>query len=326
MLLLVPAASMTAQDLALNNSISVKFVVDGKAVPCDPKVDLSLNGQKIVPKMAGHSFTVPAAFNKRDAGWSADDHVDATISCGEYTVNVPQLSPAFVAAGGWEAGIANPPYWFEKFSHTPEIEKGAWISYIDFECDDCEPAIVVSVSHSEPLPPVVESLRKEQPLAKGVRARDIAYALAVFKQDYQRNREYLLAFFNACLAKSSESSDDDDDLCDDRLQDYLINLYWRGDDALLAPLLKAAGNEPRFVRGLGYFYGDLLDRRTAAALQGLKRLSREKQQTVCDMAGEDEFSVDSQKLEALGNHLPADDAVAMSCLIDARQGASRTDH
>jgi ERCC4-type nuclease len=54
-----------------------------------------------------------------------------------------------------------------------------------------------------------------------------------------------------------------------------------------------------------YFYGDLLDRRTAEILRELDSLSTEKQEAVCRLAGKDDLSMDSPKEERVSKQLKA---------------------
>ena len=136
-------------------------------------------------------------------------------------------------------------------------------------------------------------MRKEQPSSSGERARDIAYALAVFGIEYQTNRDRLLNLLGSCLSKPKESAEDDE--CGGELLDFVTNLYWRGDDALLAPLLQVADTRRDVIGEIGTFYADLLDRRSAVAFESIGKLPPEKQQLVCRLAYEDDLSADSPK-------------------------------
>lgn len=65
----------------------------------------------------------------------------------------------------------------ERFRRTPELERGAWLSYLLFQG---EPGVITFVSQPDPAVELADSIVKEQPNASGQRARDIAYSLAVF--------------------------------------------------------------------------------------------------------------------------------------------------
>jgi len=284
----VPVA---AQIQPHHDSISVAFVIDGKPTRCAAfSVELRFDGEMIKPNQAGQHFDVPDVFKKPSEQWRDDQHVDISLSCGGQTFVFPKVHPAFIRQGDWELGIARPPYSIERFRRTPELEHGAWLSYLIFEG---EPGIVISVSQPEPPAEIADSMRREQPNASGERARNIAYALAVYGFEYQRNRDYLLLLLNNCLARPRESPENDE--CDGELLDFVTNLYWRGDDSLLAPLLQVADARGDVIGEIGTFYSDLLDRRGAVVIESIEKLPAEKQKLICRLAYEDDLSIDSPK-------------------------------
>lgn len=321
-LLVMIAASASAQTRKPGQSISVTFVIDGQPASCDHLwVQLRLDGRRIEPKYTNRGFAIPTAFDKKRSEASAGERVDVTINCGKYTLTFPKLHPTWLSPGSWEVGIVHPPYWFDKFRYTSAIEHGTWLSYLDSECTQCDPGNITSISHRTPSASVVKLLRDEQRAASGERARDIAYALAVYNIEYRQNRDYVLGLLNGCLSRPKESSEDD--VCDHRLLDYLTNLYWRGDSTLLPHLLQMADLRKDVIGEIGTFYANLLDRGTAIAVKGLQSLSVAKQQTICRLAGEDDFRIDSPKLERVAEQLHAASGdVADRCLREARKGAA----
>jgi len=64
------------------------------------------------------------------------------------------------------------------------------------------------------------------------------------------------------------------------------NLYRRGDSALLQPLLQLAESGKDVILEIGTFYAGLLDRRTAASVDGLRKLPQEKQRVIRKPAGD----------------------------------------
>ena len=320
-LLVMIAASASAQTRESSQSISVRFVIDGKPASCDHlRIQLRLDGRRIEPKYTDRGFAIPTAFDKKASESSADERVDVSVSCGKYTLTFPKLHPTWVSPGSWEVGIVHPPYWFEKFRYTRAIEHGTWLSYLDSECNQCDPGVMTSISHRTPPASAVKLLRDQQPTASGERARDIAYALAVYNVEYRQNRDYVLELLNGCLSRPRESSEDD--VCDHRLLDYVTNLYWRGDSALLPQLLQMADSRKDVIGEIGTFYANLLDRRTAVAVEGLQSLSIAKQQTICRLAGEDDFRIDSPKLERVAQQLHAASGdVAERCLQEVKKAS-----
>jgi hypothetical protein len=313
-----------AQERQHSELISVAFSIDTKPISCKKlQVTLRLDGRTIAPTIIGSGFIVPSVFiNKKASEWDSGKRVDVSVSCGEYTLTFPQLYPTWVTPGSWELGIAHPPYWFEQFGSNPAIEHGTWLSYLEFECNGCDPGVVTTISHSTPLPSLVTSLLREQPSATGERSKDIAYALAVLGSKYQNNRDYLVGLLNACLSRQKQSAEDD--VCDARLVDYVTNLYWRGDNELLVPLLQMADDRKDVIGEIGIFFGELLDRRSDAALQAMRLLPENRQRMVCKLAGQEDLSSDPPKFERITKRLEAvGDLVAERCLEETQIAVQR---
>jgi hypothetical protein len=285
----------TAQIQPHHDSISVAFAIDGKPTRCTAfSVELRFDGEVIRPNLAGQHFDIPDVFKKPPKQWRDDQHVDISLSCDGQTLVFPQQHPAFISAGDWELGIARPPYAIERFRRSFALEHGAWLGYLIFEG---EPGVVTFAPQPDPPVDLVNSMRREQPDASGERARNIAYALAVFGFEYERNRDYLLLLLHVCLARPNESPEDEE--CDRELLDFITNLYWRGDDSLLAPLLRLADPRRDVIGEIGTFYSDLLDRRGAVGLESIEKLPPEKQTLSCKLAYEDDLSTDSPKRDRI---------------------------
>jgi hypothetical protein len=140
---------------------------------------------------------------------------------------------------------------------------------------------------------IADSMTKELPNASGARARNIAYALAAFGVEYERNRDYRLLLLNSCLARPKEAPENDE--CDGELLDFVTSLYWRGDDSLLALLLRVADTRRNVIGVIGIFYSDLLDRRGAVVFESIEKLPAEKQKLICKLAYEDDLSMNGPK-------------------------------
>ena len=320
-LLLTAARGAAAQNR--ENTISVTFKVDDKTVACDDlKVELRVDRRLIPVQTTDHGFIVPDLFGKLYVSPRnrRKNNVDIDLSCGEYKFEFPGEYPARLQPGVWKLGIAYPPFRNDELGGVSQFQQGAWISYVIWECNKCEPALVTTLSHSDPPNSIVEGFRKEQSNASGESARDIAYALAVFKVEYDSNRDHLLSLLNGCLTKPKNSPED---VCDSNLGAYLINLYWRGDNGLLVPLLQVADSEDEAVESDGYFYSDLLERRTSEVLSALGALPVEKQKEVCKLAGKDDLSMNSPKEERVAKQLrAAGGEVAERCLQEAEKAAN----
>lgn len=312
----------TAQNA--DREISLAFAVDGKPVPCrNLRIVLKLDGRLIVPKPSSHGFLVPSEFDRKPSEWSDKDKLDASIACGAYAFDFPSLQPGWVSPGSWEVGAAYPPYWTERFGWTTAIEKGTWLSYLESECNGCDPGVFRTVSHESAPQSVVASFQREQATATGMRARDLGYALAVFNVDYQGNRHYLLQLLHSCLSRPNESPEDD--VCDARLLDYVTNLYWRGDESLLPPLLQVADARRDVIGEIGTFYSNLLERRTADLLGAMRELSPEKQLLICGLAGDDDLGINGPKFDRVARRLKAaNNGIGDRCLLEAERTAGRS--
>ncbi len=278
--------------------IAVSFQDHGKESQCQGlSVVLLFDGKKMVPEFNGSTFTTPSDLQQLNAsGGAVSKKVRVEVSCNGRTLEFPDVPATWLRSGNWQVGIDYPP--FAHFTHHATPEKGAWVSYLGFEPDGYD-GVEMQIAHDEPLPGMVAQLLQEQPTATGERARDVAFALAVLKENYAANRKYLLTSLRACLARPKDLPDENG--CDYELLDYVVNLYWRGDRSLLQPLLQLA----RFGRDRvdGTFYADLLEREPETALGGLSALDLDHRRMVCQLAGEDGFSLDGPQFERVQKSL-----------------------
>lgn len=309
-LILVSIVNASAQSRS-NGFIAVSFSIDGNPVHCDGfQVELRFNGESIKPKLTGQRFEIPDAFKGPASKWNDGQHVDISLTCGGRTLAFPNQHPAFVREGDWQLGIAQPLYALKEYGYTHEFDRGAWLGYLIFEG---EPGVVTFSSQPDPPAELSDALRKEQLNASSERGRDIAYVLAVFNVEYQKNRDLLLSSLNNCLSRPKESPEDD--VCDGDLLSFVANLYWRGDSALLAPLLQIAESRRDVIGGIGTFYADLLDRRGAIVLSAMGELSDDKQQLVCRLADADDLGINPPKRDRIIAFLRgARGAAATQCL------------
>jgi hypothetical protein len=300
-----------------DTSIALGFEVDGQPVTCKARrVRLSIGEEEITPTLTPDGFLVPSQILKAYASKSSryKSNVSAQITCDARTVALSGLYPVQVLPGQWKVGIAYPTTWFDSPSGAPE--HGVWVSYIDTGCNDCDPDVVVWRAHSEIPATKLTQLKAEQSDSPE-RARDVSYALAVFHSDYRFNRDRLANLLAQCLDRPRNSPEDD--VCNGRLVQYLANLYWRGDDELLDTLINAAQSREDVVDEAGSFYGDLLDRRFAIALNALSKVPREQQQNFCAMALKDGLSLNPPKLARIQVALrKAGTQTAQTCLRELR--------
>jgi hypothetical protein len=271
--------------------IALSFSVDGTPTPCDGfQIELRLGGDSLKPTQIGQSFEIPEIFKQAASRWRDDQRVDIILTCGGHTLVFPEQHPALVRNGGWELGFARPLYALREYGYTHEFDHGACLGYLIFEG---EPGVLAFSPQTNPPHGLSDDLRKEQLNDSPGRARDIAYTLAVFKVDYPTNRDYLLSSLTNCLLRPKDSAENS--VCDGDLFSFVANLYWRGDSALLVPLLQLTESRRDVIDDIGIFYADLLDRRGVVALNVLGELSGAQQQILCRLADEDDLRYDAPK-------------------------------
>lgn len=127
----------------------------------------------------------------------------------------------------------------------------------------------------------VKHLVDEQATAKGSRAEDIAYLLAVLGHRYPQNRDYLLHRLRLCSRPRGGEG------CSEGVDELVISLYERGHTDVLPTILdvsldnwSAAGSE-----ALGTFMGELLTSKPGAFLQSIASRPEREQRKLCSLAG-----------------------------------------
>jgi len=322
--LLLLIATATAQPHYQSHSTILTFSVDGKKLACtELRIEFVVGQRKFKAHRTELGFDVPPIIETlyADENTRKRQDISVNISCDQYAVSFSDLAPGLALPGYWDVGIAHPPSWFEVEAGTI-APTSMWQTYLSSDCYHCDPGIITSESHSEVPTALMRRYLEEQPTASGTAARDIAYSLAVFHVEPDRNRNYLVELFGTCLSRPKNSPEDD--VCNSRLLEYLTNLYERGDEGLLAPLLQAAESRKDVVDDIGNFYAQMLDHQPATLLKGLETLSAEKQQFVCNSAGADDIRFDPPKLERVTkNLLAADSDAARRCLNEVKLAASR---
>jgi hypothetical protein len=140
------------------------------------------------------------------------------------------------------------------------------------------------------------------------------YLLATLGYDYARNREELLRVWR----KDS----------DDGTMELLIRLYEQGHKEFLLPLLRDFnGNNVATSEGLGWFYGDLLEKNPRDFLTALATFPNRKQMDLCYAAGAEDGGGMSPKTErkVLANLKEIGSDVAISCARSVRSGNQDAD-
>ena len=301
--------------------VQVTFDDDGTPVGCKTlQVELRFDGRTIKRTYKNGEFTIPAEIEEvKASGKPAEENtVGLAVECAGHKLRFPHVNVHWLGAGYWKIGVDYPPF-LDEFRRTRAIERGAWISYLQFEPRGYHGFEMV-LEHPKPPGRLLRRFRKQRPEATGASARDIAFALAVFRYRYEQNRDYLLGLLENC-AREPENAPEDD-ICDMQLLDEVTNLYWRGDSTLLRPLMQLPASHPA-TGEIGTFYADALGRNTADFLGTLPDVPVEKQRTICESAGADEFSMNQPAQDRVTERLRAmDDDVAHRCLQELERAAN----
>jgi hypothetical protein len=317
LIFLIFASVVSAWGQSRNDGfVALSFAIDGSPARCAGfQVKLGFQGKAITPIQNERGFEVPETFKRPANKWKKKQRVDISLTCNEHTLIFPGQHPAFLREGDWQLGIAHPLYAVKEYGYTHEFDHGAWLGYLIFTG---EPGVVTFSSQPNPPSDLSVTLQKEQLGASPERLRDIAYMLAVFNVDYQKNRDYLLSSLKNCLSRPKESQEDD--VCDGDLLSFLTNLYWRGDTTLLPILLQIAESRRDVIGDIGTFYADLLDRRGVIVLNAMGASPDDEQQLVCKLA-DDDLSINSPKRKRIKAFLhKARNRAATQCLAGLGNG------
>jgi hypothetical protein len=303
--LLVPLVANAAPKS--KGAIVISFEDHDKEIPCKGlAVELRVDGNALIPSYTTTGFVVPDKLKQlNDTGAARNTRVDVMVTCNGLPLHFPGIYGTWFDVD-WKVGVDYPP--FAHFTHHAMPERGAWVSYLG--TNGGGDGVEIWVSNPDPIPGMPERVLEEQPNATAEGARDIAYALAVYKSNYEKNRDYLLGLLRSCVARPKESPEDE--VCDEELLDYVINL-WRGDATLLRPLLEMADTRRDVLGDIGTFYADLLDRQPSAAAYGLRALDPQNQQVVCELAGDSLGDV-PQRAKIEKSLRTSGDGVAIGCL------------
>jgi hypothetical protein len=301
---------------ANGHEIAVKWAIHGEDEKCHrSEVMVEYEGRDFVLRPTERGVFVTPELES--ASGHSDGKVTIHARCDDFSLDFPDVDAATLGQDYWEFGVDYPPYVHVGGHMVPE--RGTWASYMIWG------AWEQLVINDEPFAGLRDEIANRRPDSFDYDRYDDAYAKAVLGIEYTKNRDLLLGEFERC-AKQNEFVLGE---CGSSLGEYVINLYWRGDDTLLQPMLDAAADKPATGGGdvlleLGWFYARLLSRKPVLAVQRLEHLPVEKREIICRQAGEDEFrSQPSSRTEPVGSALSALGAVGQQCWSVAAKAASR---
>lgn len=161
----------------------------------------------------------------------------------------------------------------------------------------------------------VNALTKAQASAMGPRADSIAFLLLLLGQNVDANRQRLFDSLRECRP--------DPDNCNDQVIEYLGNLYSRGDNLVIEPLLDAMPNADSVVaEELGSTLEDMISGNARPFMTALARRTPAQQRAVCHLVAagdgggmpEDTAAEVTDALEKLAREVGPVATAAMACL------------
>ena len=168
----------------------------------------------------------------------------------------------------------------------------------------------------------IERLQLAQKRATGVRSQEVAFLLAAYDSDYERNRDYLIHTLRGCATPSIKFG------CEDNTGALLIALYERGHKEVLKPLMLYGKDSynASLAELVGDFYSRVLANNPTEFLETIRDMTPRAQKRLCELAGAADGSGMAPKdLQQVRKKLRATrDDLALRCLR-AVESANRSD-
>lgn len=292
------------KSLKPSSMIRIEFSINRVSRPCKwPNIRITVAGKDVSVERIRNGFIVPNSLLAlyEDPTTRKLNNVSIHLACGEMTFDLGNEYPVRLLPGLWKFRILYPDSWARDELYPQLDLSGKWLRELDFECDECEPCVVVWESINTVPQKILKNLERMQSEARGERAMEIAFALTVFQVNYESNRDYLLDLWRTCLASPDKPAIVG--ICDEtRLSFILANLYFRGDETLLPVLLHAAESKSYAAEELGHFYAVMLKNQPEKLLDKMNGLPASTQSAICRDAM-DNFYLDTPEFKQVESHL-----------------------
>jgi hypothetical protein len=131
---------------------------------------------------------------------------------------------------------------------------------------------------------VLRVLTETQPHVTGKRAVGVAYLLASLNHRYDENRARVMDAFHQCLAQPPGEA------CDEDIVSYVVSLCYRGDDALMKPLMKlgpVASSQGAVAETLSAFYAETIADDPESFLKSLSEFPLDAQKKIAALMASD---------------------------------------
>ena len=176
---------------------------------------------------------------------------------------------------------------------------------------DGNPRKLVTLS-PEQTSEAVKELQSAQKQASGKRLQEVAFLLAAFDSDYEKNRDFLIHVLRGCTTPSIKFG------CDEDVGAFLIVLYERGHKDVLEPMMLLGKDiySAALAEMLGSFYSDVLSNHPTDFLDTIQRFVPKTQRRLCELAGAgDGGGMAAKDLQRVRRQLKATgDKLALTCL------------
>jgi hypothetical protein len=174
---------------------------------------------------------------------------------------------------------------------------------------------------------VIDQLQAIQKQAAGERLLEVAFLLAAYGVDYEKNRDAIVHNLQGCTTVSYRSSAPFKYGCNDRVEDYLSALYKRGHKDVLQPMLLYGrdASSAMVQEGAGSEGAEVLVQSPTDFLDAIQSLPRKTQRDICGFVGADDGGgMNPQSLRKVRVGLKAiGSEAAMSCLREVESANKR---
>ena len=190
---------------------------------------------------------------------------------------------AFIEAGEYDADVGRSSIHFGLLVFASAIAAGQQNVERDIVArllPDGDPHRIVNPDPAEKST-AIKQLRSAQKTASDERSAEIAFLLAAYDSDYDKNRDSLIDNLRGCTTPAIKSG------CDGRIADYLIALYERGHKEILKPLMLIGKDSYSAVvsEGVGGFSSELLTNSPTEFFDTIRTFTPQAQEQLCDLAG-----------------------------------------
>jgi hypothetical protein len=219
-----------------------------------------------------------------------------------------------IESGEYDAEVRQPSLYFALLVIASAIAAGQQKAERDIVArllPDGDPHRMVNPDPAEK-GAAIKELRSAQKTATEERLAQVAFLLAAYGSDYEKNRDYLIEDLRGCTTPAIKSG------CDGNIADYLIVLYERGHKDVLKPMMLVGKDSysAAVAESLGSFLSNFLIDSPDAFFDTIRPFTPDAQKDLCGLAGTaDGGGLSAEKLQRVRKTLNAkNDELSLTCL------------